>query len=322
MSEFIVLSKNNKEFRVPTKIFNSSNELKPLFNEISWKIIELLSRKAMYPSQIAKELNLHEQKIYYYIRQLKNANLIELHKTEELNGALAKYFKAKFSSYSIMPKIDSGHALNGNEFSLTSNEKKLSTEINEFFSPFINAGELNCRIVIGSPDPHGQFKARSRDNHLIGDLTAFLSSLASKINFPLTFLDTEIAGIESENSNLIILGGPVTNKLTFQINEHLPIKFIPEGGRWIIKSTLSGKEYLDDSIGVIQKITHPNFKDKSILLIAGNRSSGTKAAILSFLKNLNEIIQPNQFNKEFNAKIVEGLDMQGNGLIDSIEIKE
>ncbi|MDO8628095.1 MAG: S-layer protein, partial [Candidatus Diapherotrites archaeon] len=178
------------------------------------------------------------------------------------------------------------------------------------------------KIVVGNPDPHGEFKARARDNYLAADLTAFLASIASEITLPVVFLDTSIPSIEKENSNLIIVGGIVTNKLALEVNNLLPLKFVSHGGHWIIKSSLSGKEYSEDSIGVVQKIPHPKFKDKSILVIAGNRSQGTKAGILAFAKNLHEIVKGNSFGKEFFAHIVEGLDLDADGEIDSVEVKE
>lgn len=323
MDSFLEINESGKSKRIKTKVFEDVSSIKPLINENSWKILQLLHKKPMYPAQIAKTLKLPEQKVYYYIKQLRNASLIEVSKTEELQGALAKYYTARFDSFALLPSFENipeeKHSIKSKAMA-----RELSPEIKEFFSPFITNSVLDTKIIVGSPDPHGKFKARARDSHFAADLTAFLSSLASEINFPLIFLDTSISSLETENSNLIIVGGPITNKLTQELNDSnkLPIQFIPFGGRWIMKSIASGKEYTEDSLGVIQKIPHPFFPGKSILLIAGNRSVGTRAAILSLIKNLDEIIKPNQFSKEIHARIMEGLDIDGDGLIDDIEIKE
>ena len=41
-----------------------------ILGSLSWKILTMLSKKEMYPLEIAKQLGMHEQKIYYHIRKL------------------------------------------------------------------------------------------------------------------------------------------------------------------------------------------------------------------------------------------------------------
>ena len=65
-----------------------------------------------------------------------------------------------------------------------------------------------------------------------------------------------------------------------------------------------------------------NFKNKFILLVAGNRNAGTKAAITALAKHVHDILKPNLFNQSFQAKVVEGADLDGDGQIDDVEIKE
>ncbi len=314
----LVFDSKGKRIVLQSDVRESVKGLKPLLNENCWQILRLLAVKSLYPAQIAKELDLHEQRVYYFVKLLRKAGLIEVEKSVELNGALAKYFKPSFEAISFV--LGSGNARTARVVSLQ--QKKMSSDVAEFFSPFILNGKLNAKIVVGNPDPHGEFKARARDNYLAADLTAFLSSLCSEVNLPLVFLDTSISSIEQENSNLILIGGIVTNKLSLQINHLLPIKFVSHGGHWIISSTLSGKDFAEDFVGIVQKIPHPKFKDKSILVIAGNRAQGTKAAILSLAKSLHSIIKPNAFNKNFFAHVVEGLDLDADGEIDEVELKE
>ena len=52
-------------------ILNDSQKLKMILGSLSWKILTILSKKEMYPIEIAKQLGMHEQKIYYHIRKLK-----------------------------------------------------------------------------------------------------------------------------------------------------------------------------------------------------------------------------------------------------------
>ncbi|MCX6799074.1 MAG: S-layer protein [Candidatus Diapherotrites archaeon] len=321
MADYLVSSVGNSEVRIPTKIFHSVEQLKPVLNVTAWQILQLLGSKPMYPAEIAKKLNIHEQKVYYCIKQLRNAGLIEVQKTEERQGALAKYFSSKFDSFAVAPNLQ--EAGKKKEFSYTRERgKAVPSEVRQFFEPFILNGKLDCKIVVGSTDPHGPFKARARDNHLAVELAAFLASLAEEVNFPLVFLDTMVPSVEAENSNLVIVGGPITNKLTGEINNQLPVRFFSSNGHFVIKSTITGKEYSEDAVGIIEKIQHPRFAKKSILLIAGNRNAGTKAAIIALIKNLKETIKPNLFDKGKSAKVVEGLDLDGDGQIDNAEIKE
>ena len=51
-------------------ILNDSQKLKMILGSLSWKILTILSKKEMYPIEIAKQLGMHEQKIYYHIRKL------------------------------------------------------------------------------------------------------------------------------------------------------------------------------------------------------------------------------------------------------------
>lgn len=321
MADYLVASVENSEVRIPTKIFHDVKQLRPLLNETAWQILQLLGSKPMYPAEIAKKLNIHEQKVYYCIKQLKGAGLVEVQRTEEKQGALAKYFSSKFDSFAVAPNLQ--QAAKKKEFSFSREKgRSLSPAARQFFEPFISGGRLDCKIIVGSTDPHGAFKARARDTHLAVELAAFLASLADEVNFPLVFLDTMIPSVESENSNMIIVGGPITNKLTGEINSRLPVEFVSSNGHFVIKSTVTGKEYSEDAIGIIQKIQHPRFAKKSILVIAGNRNAGTKAAIIALIKNTAEAVKPNLFDKEKQAKVVEGLDLDGDGQIDNAEIKE
>lgn len=300
------------------KIFNEPFKLKPLLSKTGWKIFQLLNEKSYYPAEIAKKLNLHEQKVYYYIKQMKKNDLIEVEKTEEKYGALAKYFKAKFSSVSLI--AEKGEQ--GKEFEVLGKEKKPDKLTETFFFPFIEKGKFNSKIVVGSPDPHGGFKARARDAFLAVELSAFFGSLVKEIKYPLVLLDTEIKSIKNENSNLIIIGGILTNTLTKEINSKLNARFVPFGGRWIIKSNSSKKEFNEDSIGLIEIIQHPFYARKKIMIIAGNRNAGTKAAIIALIRHSKELSKPNAFNEKIQSKIVEGIDLDGDGIIDNAEIKE
>ena len=48
-------------------IIKKPQYFKLILGELSWKILTLLNKKAMYPLEIARQLKMHEQKIYYHI---------------------------------------------------------------------------------------------------------------------------------------------------------------------------------------------------------------------------------------------------------------
>ena len=52
------------------------------------------------------------------------------------------------------------------------------------------------------------------------------------------------------------------------------------------------------------------------------RNSGTKAAIMSFLKYFEKIEEGNIYDKNIFSKVVLGLDMNSDGQIDDVEFLE
>jgi predicted ArsR family transcriptional regulator len=105
----------------------------------------------MYPAEIARKMKLHEQKVYYHIKQLLNANILELKEKKEIRGTTAKKYSAKHMNFAV---------------SLSSNWKNLKQlmgaqkdkKLDLLLTPFIENDELNAKIIVGSPDPHGPFK--------------------------------------------------------------------------------------------------------------------------------------------------------------------
>ena len=130
-------------------------------------------------------------------------------------------------------------------------------------------------------------------------------------------MDTELRDEDFQNK-LILIGGPVVNKVVEKVNSHLPIKF--QDGN--IKSTVSNETYPQDEIGLIVKAKNPFNKDKYILVVAGKRFSGTRAAIIAFLKDFKKITNGNIHNPSIKAKVVEGIDLDSDGIIDDVEFRE
>jgi DNA-binding transcriptional ArsR family regulator len=283
------------------------NMLGVLNTELSIKILHELSKKSSCAMDIARRLKEHEQKIYYHLRRLEKAGIIKIERTENRSGALAKIFSV--SSPFVSVKIfDDEHLL----------DVKTKPKEVEFLKPFIKKGKLDSLIVVGSPDPHGKYGARSFDGSVAIDLGLFLGTFLSHVS-PDYKLDTEVKDSDLKN-NLIIVGGPKANMLIDKINDKMPIYFDTKHEFNII-STFSKTVYSDDNIGLIVRMKNPFAKDKEILILSGKRFNGTRAAIIALIKYLNKLVVGNQFTFGI-ARIVEGIDKDSDGRIDDVEFLE
>ncbi|MBI5397864.1 S-layer protein [Candidatus Woesearchaeota archaeon] len=282
--------------------------VKALSSTLAGKILKSIVDKGKYPAQIAKELRVHEQKVYYHIRNLQKAGIVVVEREENKQGATARYYKCAEPSFVIRLK----------EFEHTHKISHLNEQTKRFLEPFIVDGKLNATIIVGSPDPHGPDKARSRDGYYGMDLALFLGTF---LNYVPTFnvkLDTETREEDLKN-NLILIGGPVVNKITERFNKDLPVNFNEENN---IVSSISKQVYPSDDTGIIVKVKNSFDSDKCVLVVAGKRYSGTRAAIIAFLKQFGEITMGNMYKRSILAKVVEGIDLDSDGIIDDIEFRE
>src|SRR3989338_1133569 len=254
-------------------------EEKQLLSGLSLKIMKSIAENEKYPKEISRELRTDEQKVYYHIRQLEKKGFIKLSRKEERSGALAKVYM--ISSPAFVMRF--GDFLPAKRIPAFSG-----------FEPFIKNGMLDAKIIVGSPDPHGPEKARSRDVTFAVDLALFLGTFLTK-SMPSVIEDKDVRDSDLRN-NLIVIGGPVTNKITKMANEKLPVRFDSK------KNIRSKKRsYTSDDCGFIANAANPFDETKRILVIAGKRYNGTKAAVLAFMKNFES------FQKK-NFMVVEGLD--------------
>ena len=306
---FVVEKRKEGVYSLPAQSIDAENA-KSLSSELAIKIIKLLTSKAMYPIELARSLKVHEQKIYYHIRNLEKAGVIKVVKEEGRQGAVARYYSMD------KPAV----VINFKDLEPTQKIFQFKSD-SDFLDPFVKDGKLDALIVVVSPDPHGPEKARSRDGDYGMDLALFIGTFLNYVPQLYVRLDTDIRDEELKRNNLIIIGGPVVNKVTSMVNSKLPIKFDQEEN-WAIKSTLSNTVYPTDESGIIVKTKSPFNADKSILVVAGKRHSGTRAAIVAFLKHFKEIQSGNVRNKKIHAKVVEGVDLDSDGIIDDAEIRE
>ncbi len=312
-NNYLVKEKNGKRTFCDAKILNNPSSLKLISHDIRIKILNLLSKTPMYAAEVARELNLHEQKVYYHIKQLNNAGVLVITERKEIRGTVAKKYAPSHLNFAI--------SLGGNWKPLAQIEDdSMDKKLESFFEGFVKDKEMNFRFVVGSPDPHGEFKAYSRDGHYATDLSMFMGSFARINKYFSVMLDVDVKKDKEQGNNLILVGGPVTNTFVAEINDLLPIKF-SDSRPWGIKSTRTSKEYTDDTIGIIAKIPNPFNTQNSIIVLAGIRFIGTKAAVLALTRHYPELLARYSGQKSW-AAVVQGFDLDGDGKIDSIEILE
>lgn len=301
-------------------IYKDPQKLKMVLNNLSWKILSMLVEVEMYPMEIAKKLGVHEQKVYYHIRKLVKAGAITVVREEEKKGAIAKYYRAVSSAFGIELPF-------GYRNVKTATFAYMDERLQRFFDPFIKGDRgFDGKIVVGSPDPHGPFKARARDGHYASYLTLFLGQF---VRLPVDFiikLDVDVKAEKEESNNLILVGGPGTNLLTQEVNDHLPIRFsmMPSEHGFLFGGLVSQKTqnvYTGDAVGVVARIANPWNKEKRIIVLAGNKAVGTKACVLAIARFWKQTLKKFNGKNDF-ATVIQGFDLDGDGKVDSIEVIE
>ncbi|HIH37795.1 hypothetical protein J4460_00150 [Candidatus Woesearchaeota archaeon] len=274
------------------------------------QILRELTFCPQYPAQLAKKLGIPEQKVYYHISRLQNQGMLEVVEKKEIRGTTARLLSPTAESFTLALKEK------GNPEALLREEK--TDKLSLFLASLVDKGVFMGNIVVGNPDPHGPFKARARDGHYAIDLALFLGKRATSKD-TVSLLDTQV-NLNSHFSSLLIVGGPVTNQLVEEFNPSLPVKF-SQDKPWGLISERTHQHYTDDAVGLIARVPNPHFPDKIVIILAGIRYSGTRAAILGVIKYADVALSRFTGQKRF-ASVVQGVDMNGDGEIDTIDLLE
>ena len=302
------------------KVFDDPQRLKLILNRLSWKILVMLSEREMYPLEIAKELGIHEQKVYYHIRKLIKAGAVTVARQEEKKGAIAKYYRAVSPAFGI--ELPKGYKTI-ERFPFAG----VDEQVQRFFGEFIRPdGCFDGKIVVGSPTPHGPFKTSARDGHYASHLAFFLGQFTRMSEDFAVKLDVDVKAEKEKKNNLILVGGPGTNLLTQELNEYLPLKFNmqPSEQGFLFGGLISpktGQVYTADAVGLVAKIVNPWDKNKRVVVLAGNKAVGTKACVLA-VTNFHSKTLGNYRGEDTFAKVIQGFDLDGDGKVDSIEVLE
>ena len=313
MSYILLKAKRGSEI-LPARILSEPEVARAILQPTRWKILCELAAQPRSAKEIARKFGESEQTICYHMRELDRLGLIRLAETVKRRGAIAKYYVADPPSFAMIsePALDKAE--------LTKTEALSMDRCRKALDPFIGAGKMLARIIIGSPDAHGEFKARARDGHYAVDLALFLGSLLPITRKLVVKMDTEAEDADLAD-NLIIVGGPRVNTVTARINDNLPIRFDLSTHSAMV-SKISGRTYHGEEEGAIQIVENPLSTEAKLLVLAGNTHVGTRAAIIGFVKYAEKVAEGNSYNSNVLSKVVSGVDLDSDGLVDDVEFIE
>ncbi|MHA2244815.1 MAG: DUF2250 domain-containing protein [Candidatus Hodarchaeales archaeon] len=280
----------------------SPKKAQVLAHDIRWKIMKLLaSDETLYAKSIAKMLELSEQKVHYHLTQLRDAGLLIPAGVRSIKRGRAKLFKPVADQFILSL---SKHDLNGGE-----------TAFNRIFSKtFCQKGQFLGKIVVGSAEPHGGYDAISRDGFLTGELCWYLGNhLTMQTGFVPHYVSTDL-NYEKVNSttktNLILIGGHITNTLTAHYNTVLKSKFDIYFSENRIMS--GNKEFPLPTHGLVALLKNPEAYNFWILVLAGVRSLGTQAAIYAIISDCCDVLgEGTEFATILQGKSQDGIRING-----------
>lgn len=311
---YLVLKERQSSQLVPARVFSDPRVAQSLLQPMRWKILTELIKEEKCAKDLSKTLQTSEQVICYHLRELEKADFVHIERTSRIRGAIAKYYKADQKAIAVIPASGSiSKTAAPSSQSLTETSSKL-------LEPFIAQGQFNGHIVLGNPEIHGLFRAGARCGDRATDLALFLGSLLPLTRESVVRLDTEMSQQELQQ-NLIIVGAPRVNTVAMMVNDWLPITYDLTGHGMMI-SRISNKNYSGDYEGAIQMIVNPMNQDSRVIVIAGNSFLGTRAAILAFIKHIDEVAAGNLMNKNVIARVVSGLDTNNDGLLEETQFLE
>lgn len=253
----------------------SPKKAQVLAHDIRWQIMELLSNdQTLYAKSISKILELSEQKVHYHLTQLRDAGLLVPVGTRPIKRGRAKLFTPIASNFLLSL---TKHDVNDNK-----------TTFDMIFSKnFCNNGKFVGKIVVGSAEPHGRYDAISRDGFLTGELCWYLGNhITMQRGFVPHYVSTDLNYDKvngNKKTNLILIGGHITNTLTAYYNDVLKSKFdIYFSENRIISRN---KDFSHPTHGLIALFQNPEACNFWVLILAGVRSLGTQAAIYAIISD-------------------------------------
>ena len=294
------------------EILEKPDRVAPLSSPLAWRILQELARAPDYPNALAARLHLHEQKVYYHVRRLERAGLLEVLREESKRGASARVLAPTAEAFAIV--------LKGRGKPVASPLLPHAGIVARFLEEFSSDGMFNGSIVVGSPYTHGPFSTTSRDSPYAVELGFFLGRLFAPPKRPLVRLDTELKAAGPVRDHLILVGGPVANIITMDLNPHLAVNFDWKQV-WRMESSRTKRQYADEQVGLIAKVRSPWNPSRCVVLLGGLHAVGTMAAILGVTQSADDVLDGYKPGEDF-YRVVAGQDRDADGRIDAVSILE
>ncbi|MCS7110259.1 MAG: hypothetical protein NZ956_02160 [Candidatus Caldarchaeum sp.] len=264
-----------------------------------------------YVSRAAAKLGISKQLASIHVNRMVQAGLLKEVGQIELRGGRAKLYRAAAGG---VASVFSNRAWRKAVRPVNMPEK-----LSKFLRPFVEDGKLDGLVVVGSPHPHGPFRAVATDGHYGFQIGLFIGKFVRDIDDFAVRLDVDVKSEKLYLENLLLLGGPGTNIITSMVNKELPIRFM-ENNYWA--GLVATKQvYTSEFAGLIAKTPNPFNSGKTVLVLAGLRAAGTKASVIALTRFWSMLLANYDGQKKW-AAVVEGLDLDGDGKIDSVEILE
>jgi len=293
-------------------LLDPPDRVSALASPLAWRILQELAKEPDYPNALASRLKIHEQKVYYHVRRLEAAGFLEVVRKEPKRGASARILRPTAEAFAIV--------LKGRGSPVTSPMLPHAGVVGRFLEDFTRDGTFAGSIVVGSPYTHGPFNTTSRDSPYAVELGFFLGRLFAPPKGFVVRLDTEVKALGPGKEDMILVGGPVANIITMDLNPHLAVNFDWKQV-WRMESTRSGRPYSDEQVGLIAKVQNPWSKSRVIVLLSGLHAVGTMAAILGLTRFADEVLDEYRPGEDF-YRVVAGQDRDGDGRLDAVSILE
>lgn len=294
------------------ELVEKPSRLAALASPLAWRIIQELARSPDYPSALASRLKVHEQKVYYHVRRLEAAGLVRVARVEAKQGAAAKVFAPTAEAFAVV--------LKGRGVVIPAPSLAGSGILATFLEEFSRDGVFDGSIVVGSPYAHGPFLTTSRDSPYAVQVGFFLGRLFRPPKGFAVKLDTEVKAAGADKENMVLVGGPVVNIITYDLNPHLEVNFDWKQA-WRMESSRSGRSYVEEHVGLVAKVRNPWKPRKTIVVLSGIHYPGTSAAILGLTQFADDLLEDYEPGVDF-YRVVAGQDRDGDGRIDAVSILE
>ena len=305
MKKMVTVERDGRQ--VYSLLIDNPSLLRLITTETGYRILQTIAEGVGYPAEIARRLGVSKQLIYYYVRRFEQVGLIELAEERSVRGGYARFYRASADAVTLLV----------NRYGWRRGVGNPPRRLADFLNPLIAEGRLDGIVVVGSPHPHGPNMAVASDGHYAFQLGLFLGKYVRETEQFKVRLDVDVKAEKLYDNNMILLGGPGVNLITAEVNGLLPIRF-DERNYWAGIVSRRGV-YTSEFTGLVAKARMAN--GRYVIVLAGLRAVGTKAAVIMLTSKWRELLRSYR-SDDYWAAVVLGLDLDGDGRIDSARLME